>query len=44
MALAGRGGGLGGVALWLLAGKVVELGFVAHISPETMRALLKKTR
>ena len=30
--------------LRLLAGKVVELGFVAHISPETIRALLKKTR
>jgi len=27
----------------LLAGKAVELGFVEHISPETIRALLKKT-
>jgi hypothetical protein len=26
-----------------LAGKAVELGFVEHISPETIRALLKKT-
>lgn len=30
--------------LRLLAGKAVELGFVASISPETIRALLKKTR
>lgn len=30
--------------LRLLAGKAVELGFVAGISPETIRALLKKTR
>lgn len=30
--------------LRLLAGKAVELGFVARISPETIRALLKKTR
>jgi transposase len=29
--------------LRLLAAKVVELGFVARISPETVRALLKKT-
>lgn len=29
--------------LRLLAGKVVELGFVESISPETIRALLKKT-
>ncbi len=29
--------------LRLLAGKAVELGFVEHISPETIRALLKKT-
>ena len=27
----------------LLAGKAIELGFVEHISPETIRALLKKT-
>jgi hypothetical protein len=27
----------------LLAGKAVELGFVASISPETIRQLLKKT-
>jgi transposase len=30
--------------LRLLAGKAVELGFVEKISPETIRALLKKTR
>jgi transposase len=30
--------------LRLLAGKAVELGFVASISPETLRSLLKKTR
>ena len=30
--------------LRLLAGKAVELGFVASISPETIRSLLKKTR
>ena len=30
--------------LRLLAGKVVELGFAPSISPETIRALLKKTR
>jgi transposase len=30
--------------LRMLAGKAVELGFVETISPETMRALLKKTR
>jgi hypothetical protein len=30
--------------LRLLAGKAVELGFVAGISPETIRSLLKKTR
>lgn len=30
--------------LRLLAGKAVELGFVARIWPETIRALLKKTR
>lgn len=30
--------------LRLLAGKAVELGFIARISPETIRALLKKTR
>lgn len=30
--------------LRLLAGKAVELGYVARISPETIRALLKKTR
>lgn len=30
--------------LRLLAGKAVALGFVEHISPETIRALLKKTR
>jgi transposase len=29
--------------LRMLAGKAVELGFVEHISPETIRALLKKT-
>lgn len=29
--------------LRLLAGKAVELGFVASISPETIRALLKRT-
>jgi Homeodomain-like domain len=29
--------------LRLLAGKAVELGFVEHISPETIRALLKTT-
>jgi transposase len=29
--------------LRLLAGKAVELGFVEQISPETIRALLKKT-
>jgi hypothetical protein len=29
--------------LRLLAGKAVELGFVEAISPETIRALLKKT-
>lgn len=29
--------------LRLLAGKAVELGFVEHISPETIRALLKIT-
>lgn len=29
--------------LRLLAGKAVELGFVEHISPETIRQLLKKT-
>jgi hypothetical protein len=29
--------------LRLLAAKAVELGFVEHISPETIRALLKKT-
>jgi hypothetical protein len=28
----------------LLASKVVELGYVAHISPETIRRALKKTR
>jgi transposase len=30
--------------LRLLAGKAVELGFVARISPETVRQALKKTR
>jgi transposase len=30
--------------LRMLAGKAVELGFVEQISPETIRALLKKTR
>lgn len=30
--------------LRLLAGKAVELGFVERISPETIRALLKKAR
>lgn len=30
--------------LRLLAGKAVELGFVTSISPETIRAALKKTR
>ncbi len=30
--------------LRLLAGKAVELGFVASISPETIRALLRRTR
>lgn len=30
--------------LRLLAGKAVELGFVERIAPETIRALLKKTR
>jgi hypothetical protein len=30
--------------LCMLAGKAVELGFVEQISPETIRALLKKTR
>jgi transposase len=30
--------------LRLLAGKAIELGFVERISPETIRALLKKTR
>jgi transposase len=30
--------------LRVLAGKAVELGFVEKISPETIRALLKKTR
>ena len=30
--------------LRLLAGKAVELAFVASISPETIRAVLKKTR
>lgn len=29
--------------LRMLAGQAVELGFVEHISPETIRALLKKT-
>lgn len=29
--------------LRLLAGKAVELGFVEHIAPETIRCLLKKT-
>ena len=29
--------------LRMLAGKAVELGFVEHISPETIRALLKRT-
>jgi hypothetical protein len=29
--------------LRLLAGKAVELGFVPHISPETIRQALKKT-
>jgi hypothetical protein len=29
--------------LRLLAGKAVELGFVEQVSPETIRALLKKT-
>ena len=29
--------------LRLLAGKAVELGFVARISPETIRALLRRT-
>jgi len=29
--------------LRLLAGKAVELGFVEHISPETIRALLRRT-
>lgn len=29
--------------LRLLAGKAVELGYVAHISPETIRHALKKT-
>jgi hypothetical protein len=29
--------------LRMLAGKAVELGFVEHIAPETIRALLKKT-
>jgi len=29
--------------LRLLGGKAVELGFVEHISPETIRAMLKKT-
>ena len=36
--------GHGHWTLRLLAGKAVELGFVASISPETIRALLKKTR
>lgn len=30
--------------LRLLASKVVELGYVPHISPETVRQVLKKTR
>jgi hypothetical protein len=30
--------------LRLLAGKAVELGYVASISPETIRSVLKKTR
>jgi transposase len=30
--------------LRLLAGKAVELGFVARVSPETIRALLRRTR
>jgi Homeodomain-like domain len=30
--------------LRMLAGKAVELGFVEKVSPETIRALLKKTR
>lgn len=30
--------------LRLLAGKAIELGYVERISPETIRALLKKTR
>jgi hypothetical protein len=30
--------------LRLLASQAVELGFVEHIAPETIRALLKKTR
>lgn len=30
--------------LRLLAGKAVELGFVSSISPETIRALLRRTR
>src|SRR5487761_2500300 len=29
--------------LRLLAGKAVELGYVEHISPETIRALLRRT-
>ncbi len=28
----------------MLAGKAVELGYVQHISPETVRQLLKKMR
>lgn len=28
----------------MLAGKAVELGYVPHVSPETVRQLLKKTR
>ena len=35
--------GHGRWTLRLLAGKVVELGFVSSISPETVRQLLKKT-
>lgn len=28
----------------MLAGKAIELGYVPHLSPETVRQLLKKTR
>ena len=35
--------GHGHWTLRMLAGKAIELGFVEYISPETIRALLKKT-